>query len=240
MRGTMCGIAVIAGDRVVHLIQNAKNEITLPVLTLFTWSPQSNLLAAWEDVLQGRVLIVKIPDARDSHLTANLAPTPITSSFSVGGASTGPPRWSPNGRFIAFRVALSGDDMGLHTSLYVVEVETGKCTRLATDVASDLSWAADSETLYFVSGASIGRLYRVSVQNQMVTPMSIDNAFGSAFLACEVSPDGKFLLLTGYRTASGRATRDLFLCGVDGRGGRWITQNMFILRARWQPVTRPM
>ena len=69
----------------------------------------------------------------------------------IGGPVTGTPRWSPDGRQIAF------DSMeGSNRDIYVVSSNGGKHHQLTTEPAEDTcpSWSRDGRWIYFGSGRS--------------------------------------------------------------------------------------
>jgi len=71
-------------------------------------------------------------------------------TFGERGESS--PRWSPDGRRIAF-LARRGDDA--HIQLYLLEAGGGEARRLTSHptAVTDITWSADSQLLFFVAAA---------------------------------------------------------------------------------------
>src|SRR5258706_2579242 len=71
--------------------------------------------------------------------------------FTFGEKRNGSPRWSPDGRFIAF-VSNRGDEKA-EGQLYVIPAEGGEARRLTElkESVGDLTWSPDSTRLAFAS-----------------------------------------------------------------------------------------
>ena len=65
-----------------------------------------------------------------------------------GGPSNGCPRWSPDGRWIAFDSRKSG-----HGDIYIVEAQGGTPRRLTTEPSDEVrpNWSGDGRCIYFAS-----------------------------------------------------------------------------------------
>jgi dipeptidyl aminopeptidase/acylaminoacyl peptidase len=76
---------------------------------------------------------------------------PAASSNSFGGPRVGTPRWSPDGRQIAFDAITEG-----RRDIYVVGVDGGKPRRLTTEPSVDVrpGWSRDGRFVYFGSDRS--------------------------------------------------------------------------------------
>jgi Tol biopolymer transport system component len=66
----------------------------------------------------------------------------------MNGPQTGSPRWSPDGRWIAFDSTKYG-----HRDIFVVAAEGGFLRRLTTEPSEDVrpNWSADGRWIYFGS-----------------------------------------------------------------------------------------
>ena len=109
--------------------------------------------------------------------------------FLKEGAHSGAPRWSPDGRRIAFDSSPEG-----HQDIYVISARGGSPIRLTTHPVDDQvpSWSQDGEWMYFGSRRS-GRweVWKVSVGGG--EPIQVTQDGGQ--LAFE-STDGKFVYYT--------------------------------------------
>ena len=117
------------------------------------------------------------------------------------------PRWSPDGRTIAY----SALERGGYRDLFLLDVESGARTRVTYDRAVDRGpvFSRDGRTLYFSSDRSgIANLYAYELTTGAVS--QITNVVGGAFQP-DVSPDGKRLVYLGY----GSRGFDLFLLELD-------------------------
>ncbi len=70
---------------------------------------------------------------------------------SFGGSQTGSPRWSPDGRSIAFDSRLEG-----HSDIFVIGAEGGSPRRMTTDPSENNvpSWSRNGKWIYFSSERS--------------------------------------------------------------------------------------
>jgi tricorn protease len=132
------------------------------------------------------------------------------------------PRFSPDGRWVAF----SSDRFGNY-DVFLVPVEGGEPKQLTFHTTGDLvrGWTPDGRIM-FASSRSVhpflSPLYTVSPEGGLPLPMAMDQAANAA-----VSPDGRYVVYnrTGVSTsrkgARGNATADLYI--MDQETGR-ITQ----------------
>jgi Tol biopolymer transport system component len=104
------------------------------------------------------------------------------------------PRFSPDGKRIAYGAWARGG----YRDLWLLELESGKRTRLTYDRALDRGpvFSPDGETLYFSSDRTgIANLYAYRFSDGSF--LQITNVEGGAFQP-DVSPDGKRLVYVGY------------------------------------------
>jgi dipeptidyl aminopeptidase/acylaminoacyl peptidase len=104
------------------------------------------------------------------------------------------PRWSPDGRQVAFDARASGS---YHTDIYVVNARGGEPRRLTTDVSQDTwaTWSADGQWIYYlrhVRGSP--EIWKVPAAGG--PPEQITHDHG---LSAQESTDGRFLY---YSTAA--------------------------------------
>jgi hypothetical protein len=104
------------------------------------------------------------------------------------------PRWSPDGRKVAF----SAWQAGGFRDVRVIEVSTGTVTDITHDRSLDVgpTWSPDGKTLYFSSDRTgIFDVYAFDTATQ--TLQMVTNVVGAALMPA-VSPDGKTLAYVGY------------------------------------------
>jgi Tol biopolymer transport system component len=117
------------------------------------------------------------------------------------------PRWSPDGRHIAY----SAFSRGGYRDLWLLDVASGARTRLTYDRAIDRGpvFSADGRALYFSSDRSgIANLYRLELTSGAQTQLT--NVVGGAFQP-DLSPDGRTLVYVGY----GSLGFDLYTLALD-------------------------
>jgi hypothetical protein len=104
------------------------------------------------------------------------------------------PRWSPDGKQLAF----SSWRQGGYRDIWLLELETGRSTRLTYDRALDRGpvFSHDGKWLYFSSDRSgIANLYAYELATGAL--LQITDVLGGAFQP-DVSPDGKSIVYVGY------------------------------------------
>lgn len=121
-------------------------------------------------------------------------PSKVTAFESVAGAGT--PRWSPDGRRIAFDCRTEGS-----AHIYVVTLSTGQSQRLTSGTSENTvpSWSRDGQYIYFSSNRS-GRheVFKMPSGGGEATQMTHSGGFGPM-----ESPDGRFVYYARGRTAPG-------------------------------------
>jgi spore germination protein len=133
----------------------------------------------------------------DLYALASGSRTPVR--LTSDGANRDP-AWSPDGRYLAFSGmrAVAGTDRW-NWDIYVLEVATGKLSRVTDDPEADLrpNWSPDGNWLAFES-------YRTGNFDIFITSRDgaqVYQVTGSAYadLAPAWSPDGRALAFTSYR-----------------------------------------
>jgi len=122
-------------------------------------------------------------------------PLQLTSS---GGGMTGTPRWSPDGRQIAF----DSDEEG-HGGVYLVNAEDGRSRRLttATGISNNYvpSWSRDGKWVYFTSDRTgAWQVWKMPAEGGQAVQVTKKGGF-----AAFESPDGKTLYYAKGRNAPG-------------------------------------
>lgn len=180
---------VSASGRIVYEVWRASASIfradwngppeALAPSTRFDWDPERSSdggkLAFISD--RGGSAEVWVADA------AGAAPVRRTS---FDGAYTHTPRFSPDGRTIAFATPASGN-----FDLYLVGVDSGEPERLTAEPSEDFapSWAPDGASLYFGSTRSgAWQIWRLDLASGAAVQVTWEGG-----RAAQVSPDGESL-----------------------------------------------
>lgn len=134
------------------------------------------------------------------------------------------PRFSPDGRFVAF----SSDRFGNY-DVWLIPVEGGEPTQLTFHTANDMvaGWTPDGRIIFTTSRGPhpfLSPAYTVSMDGGLPEPMEMDQA-----AAVAVSPDGRYLAFNrigvnttrkGYR---GNRAPDLYVMDRESGGIRQLT-----------------
>lgn len=137
-----------------------------------------------------------------------------------GPAAEGYPRFSPDGKWIAYRAQSIPGHEADRWQLQIYERSSGKTKGLTWNFDASVesfTWSPDSKALYFISEEKGNRpIFKVSINGNDVTKVldtHVNDHVG-------VTPDGKTLLFEHQR-----ATRPVELCivGVDGKNLKQIT-----------------
>lgn len=132
------------------------------------------------------------PNGRTKIYTIDLATGRVTALTGSGDWNDEQPRWSPDGRRIAFKSDRSGSN-----NLYVMDANGGNVTRLTEHggIDHDPTWLPDGESMVFTSDRDRGHerwdLYRLWIADRRVERLT--NFFeGFAFMP-SISPDGNWV-----------------------------------------------
>ena len=135
------------------------------------------------------------------------------------------PKWSPNGKWIAFfrqdNQHQGGEDHGSDIDVYLVPAAGGNARFLArTDSQQRMggfSWSPDSKNIAFVKWtAENADIYIVSIATGIVRPFTAD---GKGNISPSWSPDGKWIFYLSQRASSrdtGFGSRPVWKQPVDG------------------------
>lgn len=135
--------------------------------------------------------------------------------FDCGPYVTGTPRWSPDGRWIAYD---SRSGSAGNPDIYLVSANGGQPRRLTTDTAEDVvpSWSRDGRSLYFGSTRSGSmQIWKAPIGGGTAVQITRDGGF-----ECFESPDGKHLYYT-----KGRGSPGIWRVSLDGGEERLITDH---------------
>ena len=101
------------------------------------------------------------------------------------------PRWSPDGRRLAFDARPNGQ-----ADVYVVDAAGGRPHRLTTGPSNEVapSWSPDGRWLYFGSNRSgVWQVWKMPAEGGEALPVTRDGGY-----AAQASPDGRTLFFTRY------------------------------------------
>ncbi len=144
--------------------------------------------------LSGEILFQSDRDGRPRLYVLDLAAGSVRRVGSVGDWFDEEPKWSPDGRRIAFSSTRGG---GGNLDVFVMNADGSNLVRLTDHPSAEQgpSWAADGQSLFF-TGERDGRgeIYRVWIADKRVERVTsgIDRAIMPA-----ASPDGKYLAYAG-------------------------------------------
>jgi len=114
---------------------------------------------------------------------------------------SGTPRWSPDGRWIAFDSRFNDKATAGNPDIYIISADGGQPRRLTTDPAEDIvpSWSRDGRWIYFSSMRSGSQqIWKAPVDGGPALQVTDEGGFESY-----ESPDGKYLYFTKGRGIPG-------------------------------------
>jgi Tol biopolymer transport system component len=114
------------------------------------------------------------------------------------------PRWSPDGKFLAYFTSKDGSAGNRLTALAIRSMETGKVRELRPDLISlngspysRPRWSPDANSFFVAGTDRKGRygIYRIDAQTGHSTPV-VMNSGQDYPIARDVSPDGRMLVIS--------------------------------------------
>jgi dipeptidyl aminopeptidase/acylaminoacyl peptidase len=132
------------------------------------------------------------------------------------------PRWSPDGKSIAYFSADDPKSWASKIDLMVVGAEGGSPRSLtaahADSVGGPIQWSPDGKTIYVTGAVGVyGQLLAVPVAGGTPRPV-FERAGGYA--AFDVSPDGRML---AYASEDAKSPEDLWVASITGKEARRLT-----------------
>jgi Tol biopolymer transport system component len=128
------------------------------------------------------------------------------------------PRWSPDGKFIAFSMFTPRK----YRDLFIIEVSSKRISRITQDQALDTApcWSPDQKYLLFSSDKTgIFNLYAYQMQTKEF--YQVTNVISGAFQP-DISPNGKYIVYVGYSSKG----YDLRLIKFDPSTWKKITKTV--------------
>jgi TolB protein len=132
------------------------------------------------------------PNGRAKIYAIDLVTGRVTALAGSGDWNDEQPRWSPDGRRMAFK-----SDRGGSYNLYVMDADGGNVTRLTEHAAvdHDPTWLPDGESMVFTSDRDRGTgrwdLYRLWIADRRVERLT--NFFAGYAFMPSISPDGNWV-----------------------------------------------
>jgi Tol biopolymer transport system component len=196
---------------VVVANDNGKGAKAIGIGTNPKVSPDGKLVVFEREPGSGKVPEMKLYDVATGKTKTIFTPWRETYSFA----------WSPDSTMVA---ALGGGELGKRT-LYVVDIETGKKTRIASGYFNSLSFSPDSEELAFgLASEEFGGkidIVRGPVAGGPTSPLTHDGISGWPLWG----PQGQIVFVKQLN-AKGRKygpKNDLFLMNANGKGVKRLT-----------------
>ena len=158
------------------------------------------------------------------------------------------PRWSPDGRTIAFDIDLHSAGAGKRQQydLFIMNADGSNQRNLTQHPALDIkpSWSPDGHRLAFVSTRTrnIWEIYMMDIASGKVEQLTDSTKVDGYATSPSWSPDGKHI---AYELAMAGKGRDIYIMNADGKNARPLSnrkeqlarENSLILRyaPRWSP-----
>jgi dipeptidyl aminopeptidase/acylaminoacyl peptidase len=186
------------------------------------WSPRGDLIAytssragaqesSWTDIAEDRNtdIFVAAPNVKPRQLTTN-------------PGSDSQPRWSPDGKWIAYNADKDPMSWVSKSDLMIVSPDGGTPRDLTGDyedsVDSAAKWSPDGQSLYVGGSVGVyGQLLRVAFAGGK--PAAIFES-PAAYASVDLSPDGKWL---AFLFDDAKSPRDLYVATSTGRQAKKLT-----------------
>ena len=155
----------------------------------------------------------------DVHLVSVTGGKP--SSIAAGPTAEGYPRFSPNGRYIAFRAQKVPGYEADRWQLYVYDRTTGQShsiTESFDGIVETPAWAADSKSLFFTAEEKGNRsIFRANVSSKGEVKRILERGSNSSL---QVTSDGKMLI---FVNESAVHPAEVYRSNTDGKNVQAIT-----------------
>lgn len=120
----------------------------------------------------------------------------VPKAITTNKSSDGGPRYSPDGRYIAYNATLRPMQEADLSRLFVYDRKTGESRNISEALDRSIAayrWSADSQSLYVTyEDRGVTPISRIDVAARKVTPLVTDGTSGDV----EVSADGRFLVFS--------------------------------------------
>lgn len=196
----------------------SRREVLADVQTAgFSWRPGTHQLTYAQSVHEGyfssRAAVDSTKAAGIWSIDVDAGSAPVELIPPSAGYSLVVPRWSPDGRIVAFNEVIAMEGTGYFSSY---NLETGNYSRLEKaiggyDLAPDGSWMVYDTQTYIVSGTE--RIWKSKIDGSSATMISPDYAEGYA-TAPRLSPDAALVAYfkgTGLPGDPGGDLKELFV-----------------------------
>ena len=151
------------------------------------WSPDGS-----RGSRSSRIAPATFTSGRWRPTAATCASTPMAASAPApGGGDDREPRWSPDGKHIAF----SSDREGGRYAIYLLDVASGDVSAFSQGSSNDSEpcWSPDGRTIAYVADAKrlmVAGLDGSPAREVTAVPVATDRLLASAILAPSFAPDG--------------------------------------------------
>jgi TolB protein len=181
-----------------------------------TWSPDSQWLIFWANCPE-----LGSGTFRLSMATGEWQRLPVLDVAYV-------PRYSPDGRWVAFRRYVPNNKATPAYHLYRMQPDGSQQHQIDAVSADNISWSPDGQWLLFGTGNDI---YKIRPDGSELQNISITRGVESS---AEWSPDGRWIAFTSTQSTS---WGDIYRMRPDGSDLQLLTHNTL---TDWQPTWSPV
>ena len=141
-------------------------------------------------------------------------------NISNNPASDSQPLYSPDGKYIAYRMMMRAGFEADRRQLVLYERASGKLVNLTETFdysVDDVAWSPDSKSIFFnVEDKGTVSIFKVTINDKKITAI-LDKGFNTSL---RITPDGKTMVMT---KESVKIPTELFRIDVDGKNLKQIT-----------------
>ena len=171
------------------------------------------------------IAFIRNPDSLIAVSTNNeIYIVPVTGgtpkNISNNPASDSQPLYSPDGKYIAYRMMMRAGFEADRRQLVLYERASGKLVSLTETFdysVNDVAWSPDSKSIFFnVEDKGTVSIFKVTINDKKITAI-LDKGFNTSL---RITPDGRTMVMT---KESVKIPAELFRIDVDGKNLKQIT-----------------